>query len=110
MLAKSKIITRKIRLLDVTSLGKAIDHLSRLGGVRSVTADVPGNAAVEVEYDQCVTTYQALLKQLQAGGFEVQPGFFNSIKSQWFDYIDNTAQENAAAPPPACCNKPPKKL
>ena len=109
MMAKAQYVARKILLPTQDNPATACSILQQLDAVKSVR-ELAKNTAIEVEYDQCQTSYASLLALLNEQGVEVKGGWMSKLRAQWYDYIDTTARENAAAPPAACCNKPPRKL
>jgi copper chaperone CopZ len=80
---------------------------SALSGVRKVATDVDKHQVV-VQYDASQSAYQAIEEVLKNTGFPPLDSWWSRVKSNWFQFSDTNARDNAKAPPPACCNKPPK--
>ena len=65
--------------------------------------------SISIEYDQLLINYTGLLAILSDLGVSFKKRFGFKLCSNWYDYLDTTARENALAPPPVCCNKTPKR-
>ena len=61
-----------------------------------------------VKYDVSQIEYSQLLIILDDAAYPTQRGLLATLKTAWYEFIENNKRDNANAPPPACCNKPPK--
>ncbi|MCW8944513.1 MAG: heavy-metal-associated domain-containing protein [Sedimenticola sp.] len=79
--------------------------LSALQGMNRVVI-YPEQQRIRVTYDQTRLDYQHILEQLEMIGFPASTGWWSLRKAGWFQYLDQTARENARAPEPPCCSNP----
>lgn len=102
---------RKIALYLFSSskrMNSLIPYLEDNTGIKKAVFNEEGNF-ITIEYDQLVMNFSGLISILEQYDIEFKTGFRFKLCATWYDYLDNTARENAAAPPPACCNRPPKR-
>lgn len=79
--------------------------LAALQGMTRVIA-YPNKQKIRVTYDQTQLDYQQILERLASIGFPAAAGWWSLRKADWFQYLDQTARENARAPEPPCCSNP----
>jgi hypothetical protein len=79
--------------------------LAELPGVNRIIA-YPQKKKIRVTYDQTQLNYNQILERLESIGFPASTGWWALRKAGWFQYLDQTAKENACAPDPPCCSNP----
>ncbi|MCW8891019.1 MAG: hypothetical protein OQL20_10200 [Sedimenticola sp.] len=79
--------------------------LEALPGMNRVVT-YPEKQKIRVTYDQTQLDYDQITEQLALTGFPTSTGWWSQRKADWFQYLDQTAKENAGAPAPPCCSNP----
>lgn len=79
--------------------------LAELQGMTRVVV-YPEKHKIRVTYDQTQLDFVRIIEQLERVGFPAATGWWSQRKANWFQYLDQTARENARAPAPPCCSNP----
>ena len=111
VMTQSILVRRKIALSFIGSnepISRSISLLADNPAISKVDYDST-DKSISIEYDQLLINYTDLLAILSKLDTSYKKGFGFKLRTNWYDYLDTTARENASAPPPACCNKPPKR-
>jgi len=106
LLSKRKIpIEPGCEQLQVDTVSGALKAAS---GIENVFFDKNENI-LSVEYDLLKISYSQIENILSDQQVNRAQGIRQRLLSTWYDYLDDTARDNALAPPAGCCNKPPRR-
>lgn len=95
----------------------AISHAADGMAIEKALAKVPGVIKTEIDinrrrlrvlYNATLTEFKTISEILEDTGFPPTQSWWQKVKGNWYEYLDDNARTNAKAPAPPCCNKPPK--
>lgn len=96
----------RIPALDGPISGERLKtSIEQLEGVRLVLT-YPLRQKIRVTYDQTKIDYRKILNALAQLELPAAEDWLSKAKGNWFQYLDETARENARVPASPCCSNP----
>ncbi len=111
-MSESVNVIRKIGLdtgSEIQDIKVALDCLKSLSGMKAAL-HITRSACIEVEYDPLRTCFSDITEILRQKNIPLRNRIRDRLLSAWYEYLDETARDNANALPAACCNKPPRRI
>ena len=106
--SEASLVKRYLKLLNLDKVNPNIlvADLDQVCGIDHVSLDIE-LSMIQLEYDASQCQLGELESIMQDHGVEVDPGWWNKFKEEYYHFVDQNGKDNAQHTPLSCHHAPP---